>query len=163
MYQSQIKNKKGRYDRFQKKRALELPEVSQGTAFAIVKEMLGNGRVRVLTEDGTLKMARIPGSMRRSRKKTIISRNDLVMVAGRDYEDKMDIVFKYTHEEVQQLLRDRTMPDKIYKDMTESDMCRTEGAEDMILFCDEEDDNAPEDGSGASTDEEDEELDIDQI
>lgn len=162
MYQSRIQNKKGRLDRLQKKRSLELPDPTHDTYFAIVKDMLGNGRVQVFTEEGVLKMARIPGRMRKSRNKTIIEKNDLIMIAGRDFEDKMDIMYKYTHEEIQQLLRDRLIPEKIYKNLTESDLCHTEGAEDTILFCEPVAEEAEAD-EGSDAESEEEELDIDQI
>ena len=168
MYQSRLQNKKKRADRVQKKRELEFPDENNGTYFAIVKDMLGNGRVRVMCEDGGLKMARIPGRMRKSRKKTIIDRNDLVMVSGRDFEDKLDILYKYTPEEVSQIIRDYEVPEKIYKSLTESDFCRTEGTEDTIIFCDKNDetdaDTENENGDDPEKeDRSDEEIDIDAI
>ncbi len=167
MYQSRIQNKKKRSDRLQKKRVLELPDAENGTYFAIVKDMLGNGRVRVFCEDGSLKVARIRGKMRKSRGKTIIDKNDLVMVSGRDFDDKLDILYKYTLEEVSQMTRDYEIPEKIYKSLTESDFCRIEGTEDTIIFCDkneesEDDDESSKECNDQNCDDEDD-IDIDAI
>ncbi|QIG60206.1 hypothetical protein [Dishui Lake large algae virus 1] len=146
MYQSRIKDKKGRFNRYQKKRDLEYPDPDDGTYFAVVKDMLGNGRVRVLCEDGSLKIGRIRGTMRKSRGKTIIECNDLVMVSLRDFEDKLDIMYKYTADEVAQILKDSdNLPEKIYKSLTESEMCRIEGADDTIVFCNKDEDDEDED------------------
>lgn len=169
MYQSRIQSKKKRSGRFQRKREIEFPSEANGTQFGIVKDMLGNGRVRVFCEDGTLKVGRIRGSMRRSRGKTIIDKNDLVIVAPRDFEDKLDIIHKYTAEEVAHMVRQEELPEKIYKNLTESEFCRTEGVEDTIVFCEQPDQPQPE-GDGSSSEDgesssegEDEELDIDAI
>lgn len=171
MYQSRIQNKKKRAGRFEKKRDLELPEAEDGTYFAIVKDMLGNGRVRVFCENGDLKVARIRGNMRKSRGKTIIDRNDLVIVSGRDYEDKMDILHKYRPEEVAIILRDYEIPEKIYKSLTESDFGRVDGTDDMIIFCDKNEDDKVDDEDNDDDEEDDtkkqaekeEELDIEAI
>lgn len=175
MYQSRIKSKKNRSDRFQKKRTLEIPDANNDTYFGIVKEMLGNGRVRIFCEDGTLKIGRIRGSMRKSRGKTIIDKEDLVMVASRDFDDKLDIMYKYTQEEVAQILKDYEIPEKIYKSLTESDFCRVDGADDTILFCNEDDaqdsddddpraPNAPKSAQHSTVENDDiEDIDIDAI
>lgn len=139
MYQSSIKNRKGRLDRFSKKRDLELPDPSLGTEFAIVQEMMGNGRVRVLCEDGSQNTARIRGNMRKHRGKVIITRSDLVMVSRRDFDDNLDIIHKYTQEEVIQLTKSGDIPEKIQKSINEGDFCTAGGNEDMVLFCDRED------------------------
>lgn len=144
MYQSRIQSKKNRSGRFQKKRELEFPDETEGTYFGVVKDMLGNGRVRVFCEDGTMKVGRIRGSMRKSRGKTIIDKNDLVIVASREFEDKLDILHKYTADEVAQILRDYEIPEKIYKTLTESDFCKMEGTEDTIVFCEQADQADPD-------------------
>lgn len=162
MYQSRIQSKKNRSGRFQKKRELEFPNEEDGTFFGVVKDMLGNGRVRVFCEDGSMKVARIRGSMRKSRGKTIIDKNDLVIVAERDYEkDKLDILHKYTADEVAQILRDYEIPEKIYKTLTESDFCKMEGTEDTIVFCEQPEKPAAE--AALSSDEEDNTDDEDNM
>lgn len=137
MYQSRIHNKKKRSDRYQKKRELDIPNENDGTYFGVVKDMLGNGRVRIFCEDGSLKIGRIRGTMRKSRGKTIIEKNDLVIIAPRDFEDKLDIIHKYTSEEISQIIGNNQLPEKIYKTMTESEFCKTEEGEDTIFFCDQ--------------------------
>jgi len=164
MYQSRIQNKKKRADRFQKKRVLELPDANNGTFFAIVRDMMGNGRVNVLCEDGSTNMARIRGSMRKSRGKTIIEKNDLVMVAERDFDKKFDILYKYTGEEVAQMMKDDDIPEKIYKALTESDFCKVEGMDDTVVFYDNRDEEG-ETGECETeeSEKEEEELNIDDI
>lgn len=163
MYQSRIQNKKKRSDRFQKKRVLELPDATNGTFFGIVKDMMGNGRVNVLCEDGSTNMARIRGSMRKSRGKTIIEKNDLVMVAERDFDKKLDILYKYTSEEVAQMMKDDDIPEKIYKALTESDFCKVEGMDDTIVFYDNRENEEAENETEDESEEEEEELNIDDI
>lgn len=155
MYQSRIQSKKSRSGRFQKKRELEFPDETEGTFFGVVKDMLGNGRVRVFCEDGTTKVARIRGSMRKSRGKTIIDKNDLVIVAGRDYEkDKLDILHKYTAEETAQILKEYEIPEKIYKTLTESDFCKMEGNDDTIIFCEQKETSSHSEADATEEEEE---------
>ena len=144
MYQSRIQDKKKRSGRLQKKRVLELPDIDMGTQFGIVKDMLGNGRVNVLCENGDTRMARIRGSMRKSRGKTIIERNDLVMVADRDFGGMMDILYKYTGDEVAQMMKNGDIPEKIYKALTDCDLCKVEGTDDTIVFYDNRDETKDE-------------------
>lgn len=162
MYQSRIQEKKKRAGRLQKKRVLELPDVNVGTHFGIVKDMLGNGRVNVLCEDGATKMARIRGSMRKSRGKTIIEKNDLVMVAERDFGGIMDILYKYTGEEVAHMMKEGDIPEKIYKALTDCDLCKVEGTDDTIVFYDNRDETRDSDSVSDREDHE-EDLNIDDI
>lgn len=164
MYQSRIQNKKKRFGRYEKKREIEFPSEENGTQFGVVKDMLGNGRVRVLCEDGSLKIGRIRGSMRKSRGKTIIEKNDLVIVAPRDFEDKLDIIHKYTAEEVSNMIRGNELPEKIYKTLTESDFNKTDGVDDEIVFCDPGIEEKNDSSNTEDSDNENEnELDIDAI
>jgi initiation factor 1A len=159
MYQSRIQNKKKRTNRLQKNRDLEFPDAEDGTFFAIVKDMLGNGRVRVFCEDGSLKMARIRGKMRKSRGKTIIDKNDLVIISGRDFDDKFDIMYKYTREEVALIIKNYEIPEKIYKNLTESDFDRTDGTDDIIIFCDKNEQDKNDENTSDTSDNEDESED----
>ena len=111
MYQSRIQNKK-RGSRNQKNREIE--DLEDGQEYALVREMMGNGRLRVLMPDGELKMARIPGSMRKYKRKCLIERGDLVVVSTRDFEpSKADVLHKYTFDEAMMLLNRGFLPPNI--------------------------------------------------
>jgi translation initiation factor 1A len=136
MYKSNIRNakKRGQDDRH---REFLMPNDGQG--FAVVQDMLGNGRVRCLCEDETVRIGRIRGSMRKFKNKVIIGRGDLVIVGLRDYEDdKVDIMHKYTHDECSTLLMNGTLSAKLVKAVTNRDdvgkSTADDEADDYILF-----------------------------
>lgn len=135
MYQSRIRAGKRKNE---KKR--ELHEVEEGQEYGVVQDMLGNGRVRVYCEDKTVRVGRIRGSMRKFSGKVIIERGDLVVVSARDFEpDKLDIIHKYTHEEVAQLIRNEDVPENILKmihaDIDDED---TKKVDDYVMFVGED-------------------------
>lgn len=69
--------------------------------YAMVLKMLGDRRVRAYCYDGTERLCRIRGSMR---KKVWIAPNDIVLVSLRDFtEDCADIIHKYNSDEVKKL------------------------------------------------------------
>lgn len=117
MYQSRIRQSKKRND---KVRVFVEPE--RGQCYGLVQELCGNGRTRCLCADGKVRSGRIRGSMRKYRHKVIIERGDLVLVCTREFEDDhVDIVHKYRHDEMARLLRDRELPDAIFKAITQAD------------------------------------------
>lgn len=141
MYQSRIKNAKKRAGRLDRNRVLLEPE--DGQDYAIVEAMLGNGRVSALCGDGTKRVARIRGSMRKSGNKVIIEPRDLVLVALREYEDdKADLVHKYTLDEVHDIIKWKILPDVLQKALTRHDLMGGEGEEDDegegVVFADGE-------------------------
>jgi translation initiation factor 1A len=71
--------------------------------YARVLSMLGNGRMQVACSDGSERLAKIRGNMR---KRDYIRVGDLVLVTLRDFqESKVDVVFKYTLAEIRLLQR----------------------------------------------------------
>lgn len=172
MYQSRIRQNKRRV----KNKVLMEPE--EGQEYAVVKDMLGNGRLRCFCEDGTEKIGRIRGSMRKYAGKVIIDRGDLILIAGRDFgqDDKVDVFHKYSHEDISALMKMRVLPEKIYKALTlqdESTYGKAGASDDYVVFMseDEKEPSAKEDSdasmSGDDSDErsdaESEEIDIDAI
>lgn len=165
MYQSRIRQNKKRV----KNKLLVEPE--EGQEYAVVKDMLGNGRLRCFCEDGTDKIGRIRGSMRKYAGKVIIDRGDLILIAGRDFgqDDKVDVFHKYSHEDISALMKMRALPEKIYKALTLQDdhnFGKTGASDDCVVFMSE--DEAPvakasDDSMKGSSDEDSEELDIDAI
>jgi translation initiation factor 1A len=147
MYQSRIHNAKKRASRNDKNRTIDEP--SDGQSFAIVDSMLGNGRLRALCADGKLRTGRIRGSMRKYGGKVIIEPRDLIIVAYRDFdEENVDVIHKYTHEEVQKVMKWYEIPQCIKKalqrDIMNDNDNGDEDKDDGIYFA--EDDGLDVDG-----------------
>ena len=113
MYQSNINALKKRTHSKSKKRDFILPDDDQ--QYAVVKALLGNGRLTALCEDGVERLGKIRGSMRKGPNKAIVNRNDLIIVSCRDYEDKVDVLHKYTHEEASSMFRTYEIPQALKK------------------------------------------------
>lgn len=175
MYQSKIRQKKTRSHRQEKNRQMAEPD--EGQDFAVVQEMMGNGRLKALCSDGKTRIGRIRGSMRKYAGKVIIEKNDLILVSFRDFEeDKVDVIAKYTSEETAQILKKYEMSEKLVKALTHSDFNnygRANASDEYIVFMSHDkdgdsDDSSSTDGAdgadgaeGSSGSEE--ELDIDAI
>jgi translation initiation factor 1A len=134
MYQTRIRNGKKKVPRH---RVLEDPD--EGQEYAVIKDMLGSGRVNVVCEDAKTRMGRIRGSMRKYGNKVIIEKGDIVIVAKREFEDdKLDIVHKYNYDECTYLSREGSLPQNIHKAwMSSMDIggaCTNHGDEEYIVF-----------------------------
>jgi initiation factor 1A len=110
MYQSIISSGKKRNYRNSRKNT-DLVEPDEDQRFAVVKELLGNGRLNALCDDCVVRMGRIRGAIRSGPRKVIISRGDLIIVSNRDFEDKVDVVHRYTHDEATLMFRRYKLPD----------------------------------------------------
>lgn len=169
MYQSRIRQKKNRT----KNKVLIEPE--DGQEYAVVKDMLGNGRLRCVCEDGSEKIGRIRGSMRKYSGKVIIDRGDLILIAGRNFgqDEKVDVFHKYSHEDISTLMKLRALPEKIYKVLTLHDdqtYGKAGASDDYVVFMSEDErpekKSARESEMGDSDGESDsasEDIDIDAI
>lgn len=113
MYQSNLTAAKKRTNSKAKKRDFILPDEEQ--QYAVVKALLGNGRLTALCADGLERLGKIRGSLRKGPNKAIINKNDLIIVSCRDYEDKVDVVHKYTHEESSSMFRMYEIPQALKK------------------------------------------------
>lgn len=162
MYKSNIRNQKSRSGKHEKKRDVIYPE--DGQEFAFVQDMLGNGRLKAYCEDGTVRVGRIRGSMRKFKQKVIIQSGDIILISRRDFEDdKVDVIHKYSLEEANQLHYQGEFPEKIAKVYQTKDDINSHQADaeehNYIAFAnvdtDQEDDK--EDNK------EEEEIDIDAI
>lgn len=176
MYKSRIRNAKERNSRSEKSRIVEVPE--EGQEYAIVERLLGNGRVEVYCEDGSLKTVRIRGAMRKYKAKVIIENGDLVVIAPWDFEPgKGDLIHKYMHEEVAKLLYDQDLPEKIFKKLNKNaggdyGLGNTDDGDDEVVFANENNNksgihdkytDSQESKNNNDNDSEEEELDIDAI
>ena len=160
MYQSRIRNNK----RGRQHKKKEFVEIQDGQMYAIVQDLLGNGRVNVFCEDKNVRIARIRGSMRKYSKKVLIERGDLVLVALRDFgEDKVDLFHKYSTEDISYLLRHEMMPEPIHqKIQSGGDNLNEDGKarEDYVVFM-EDDEPALESGRTSMTGSKEDESDVD--
>lgn len=166
MYQSRIRQNKNR-----DARKRELLEPDEGQTFAIVQDMMGNGRLRAFCADNVIRMARIRGSMRKYSGKVIIDRNDLILVAFRDFHDEtVDVIHKYKPDEVHYMMRHDMLPENIVKKIQLGDDTEEKvHGEDLLMFMDQgngnEEQNSSDDKNESDEDNEneEEELDIDAI
>ncbi|WP_291765828.1 translation initiation factor aIF-1A [Caldivirga sp. UBA161] len=75
----------------------------EGEMLAKVTDIVGDDRVKVICEDGNIRIARIPGKYR---KRMWIRIGDYLIVAPWDFEpSKADVVYKYEKGEVNELRR----------------------------------------------------------
>jgi translation initiation factor 1A len=71
--------------------------------YGYVEKTLGNGRFMVVCEDMQKRLAHIRGNMR---KKVWIGGGDMILYSIRDFQaDKIDIIHKYTNDDVSKLYR----------------------------------------------------------
>lgn len=168
MYQSRIRQNKNK--RGGKNKTLVEPE--EGQAYAVVKDMLGNGRLRAFCEDGTEKIGRIRGSMRKYSGKVIIDRGDLILVSERDFgnDDKVDVFHKYSHEDVSALMRLRLLPERIFKALTLQDdhnFGKAGASDEYVVFMSEgeqeDDGQVSKDGKEMANPDDESDIDIDAI
>lgn len=139
MYKSRIQNVKQRSKKDEKHRPLEIPE--EGQEYAIVQEMLGNGRAKLMCEDKKERVGRICGSMRKYKSKVIVEQGDLVIVSRRDYEeDKVDIIHKYFLDETNKLIYNKDLPDYIYKLFTKDTHSHHLDDSEYVFFAEEKND-----------------------
>lgn len=170
MYQSRIRQNKKRNA---KSKGLVEPE--DGQEYAVVRDMLGNGRLRAFCEDGKDRIGRIRGSMRKYSGKVIIDRGDLILISGRDFgnDDKVDVFHKYSHEDISTLMKQGVLPEKIYKALThhdEQNFGKPGASDDYVVFMNEDDKSATSDSCDDKNDEvdghesdSDSDIDIDAI
>jgi len=71
-----------------------LPKSKRNEMFAIVKQVVGGSRMKVICEDGKSRLARIPGG--RKRRMGRIRLDDLLIISPWDIQDdKADVCYRY--------------------------------------------------------------------
>lgn len=106
--------------------------------YGCIDKVYGNGRFLVICADGqTRKMGVLRGNLR---KKVWIRAGDFVLYGIREFEEaKIDILHKYSNEDVQRLWRYEEIDKKIYDHYT-SDIANVSGQDETdIHFADEDD------------------------
>ena len=74
-------------------RRMRLPKRNEGEMFGIATQMVGGDRIKAMCEDGTERICRIPGKLR---KRVWIREGDLVIVRLWDFQpSKADVVWRY--------------------------------------------------------------------
>ena len=92
------------------KRALQLKDADALHEYAQIMKALGDRRFQVSCFDGQNRVAHIPGKFN---KRTFFSTDDVVLVQLRDYQpDKVDIIHKYTSDEIRTLKKMGEIPAK---------------------------------------------------
>jgi translation initiation factor 1A len=87
---------------------LPLPRRQRGEVFGIASQLLGAARIRVLCEDGSSRMGRITGKMK---KKMWIREGDLLIIRPWGFQEgKSDILFRYSRTQSQYLSRRHLLP-----------------------------------------------------
>lgn len=140
MYQCNLAAAKKRTNSKSKKRDFILPDEDQ--QFAVVKALLGNGRLTALCQDGVERLGKIRGSMRKGPHKAIVNKNDLIIVSARDFEDKVDILHKYTHEEAGSMFKLYEIPNALknaYNSTIEDEIDNTVNSYETCDFADSDD------------------------
>lgn len=135
MYQSRIRNAKKRFvDPYKG----QLIEKEEGQDYAIVQDMVGNGRLRAYCSDCKVRMARIRGAMRKFTGKVLIEKGDLILISMRDFEeDNVDVIHKYPYEDIHKLSKAGLLPSSILKKMAITgfgDSVDIDGNDDYITF-----------------------------
>ena len=101
------KNKRKKKPRPIKERPLPIKE--EGQEYAIVTKMLGNGRVSLKCMDGTDRLGKIRGKMR---KRVWIKVEDYLLISLRDFQDeKADIIMKLRDNEIIRLKKLKELPE----------------------------------------------------
>ena len=145
---------------------VKMPNSKVNEMFALAEQILGGRRVNVLCADGEMRLARIPGKMRR---RQWVREGDLIIVWPWDFQDsKADVKHRYTKTQAMYLSRKGVLPDVVdlfgtsfsgddydedddlFGDVDEAEAGEEEGGDD--LFGDDDDDD---EGMFADDDEDD--------
>jgi len=87
---------------------LPLPRRDRGEVFGVASQLLGAARIRVVCEDGSSRMGRITGKMK---KKMWIREGDLLILRPWGFQEgKADILFRYSRTQSQYLARRNLLP-----------------------------------------------------
>nr|WRJ69576.1 translation initiation factor 1A [Oceanusvirus sp.] len=117
----------------------ELIFAEDGQLYAYVADALGDGRYRLVCNDGESRTGILRGKLW---KRTWIRRNDIVLVTLRDYQDdKADIVHKYQSDEIHRLISLQEIDKIVHRHYTSGeyeDGAAVEGDDEDILIFDED-------------------------
>ena len=87
---------------------VRLPNIKEGEMFGIADQLLGASKIRVMCEDGTSRVGRIPGKIK---KRMWIREGDLLIISVWDFQpDKCDVRFRYTKTQAVNLSKRNKVP-----------------------------------------------------
>ena len=124
-----------------------LPKRKVNEMFAIADQMLGGRRVRAICEDGEVRIARIPGKMRR---RQWVREEDLIVVQPWEYQDdRANVISRYSKTQAMYLSRKGQLPSIVDVfgtkedpvDMGDDSGIFASGDDDGGLFGDDDDDS----------------------
>ncbi len=114
-----------------------LPKRKVNEMFAIADQMLGGRRVRAICEDGEVRIARIPGKMRR---RQWVREEDLIVVQPWEYQDdRANVIARYSKTQAMYLSRKGQLPSIVDVFGTSDDP--VEIGEDSGIFASSDDDD----------------------
>ncbi|MBS3772705.1 MAG: translation initiation factor 1A [Candidatus Thermoplasmatota archaeon] len=89
------------------------PNKNKNELYAIIESVYKGSRMKVVAEDGTSRIARIPGSKRRGMGR--IRRGDLVIIVPWDIQpdEKADIIWRYWKNQARFLSQKGLLPDQV--------------------------------------------------
>ena len=126
-----------------------LPKRKVNEMFAIADQMLGGRRVRAICEDGEVRIARIPGKMRR---RQWVREEDLIVVQPWEYQDdRANVIARYSKTQAMYLSRKGQLPSIVDVFGTSDDpveigddsgIFASSDDDDDGIFGDEEEDNS---------------------
>ena len=114
-----------------------LPKRKVNEMFAIADQMLGGRRVRAICEDGEVRIARIPGKMRR---RQWVREEDLIVVQPWEYQDdRANVIARYSKTQAMYLSRKGQLPSIVDVFGTSDDSI--EIGDDSGIFASSDDDD----------------------
>ena len=134
---------------------VKMPNSKVNEMFALAEQILGGRRVNVLCADGEMRLARIPGKMRR---RQWVREGDLIIVWPWDFQDsKADVKHRYTKTQAMYLSRKGVLPDVV--DLFGTSFSGDDDDDDDDLFGDvDETEAAEENGEGMFADDDEDDL-----
>ena len=89
-------------------RSMSYKNEKQGQCYAVVRKMLGNGRLRAICEDGKERLCSIRGILRKRKGVHLISKEDMILISKRPFNDKLgDVLHKYNDDEKRHFIQGR--------------------------------------------------------
>jgi len=147
------KNRRRGKNENEEKRELQFKE--DGQEYAQVLRMLGNGRLEAACFDGTKRLCRIRGKLR---KKVWVNQGDIVLLGLRDYQnDKADVILRYSADEARNLKAYGELPETARINETDT-LGEGEGDEIPFVFADTAGDDESDKESSS-----DDEVDLDAL
>ena len=112
MQAAYVKKKHGKGgDRSNEYVRVKLPNKRNKEIFGVVEQALGGGHLRILSQDGKMRLGRIRGKLK---KRMWMREGDLVIIRPWEIQDdKADVLYRYTRIQAQNLMRRGLVPNHL--------------------------------------------------